>query len=76
MVSKKPAIIIDDQYQLWIGNLTDSHLDLQPGELFGFGRGSFTQKIVSYYTSIIGSGQKTYKNNVSQMFRKEVVTPH
>ena len=46
-VSKKPAIAIGNDWSIWIGNLTDTPLDLKPSELFGFGRGVYEEKIVS-----------------------------
>ena len=45
-VGKKPGIIIGNDFSIWIGNTSDAHLDLK-GELFGFGRGTYEEKIVS-----------------------------
>ena len=43
---KKPPILIDETFGVWVGNLTDADITLEPGELFGFGRGSYEQKEV------------------------------
>ena len=50
-VGKKPAIIIGNDFSIWIGNTSDAHLDVK-GELFGFGRGTYEEKIVSNLLSI------------------------
>ena len=47
MSGKKPAVVISDDYSLWIGNTSDASLTVSAGELFGFGRGSYEQKAVS-----------------------------
>ena len=47
MSGKKPAVVISDDHSVWIGNTTDASLTVSPGELFGFGRGSYEQKAVS-----------------------------
>ena len=44
--NKKPAIVIDENFAVWVGNLTDATLKLEPGELFGFGRGAWEEKQV------------------------------
>lgn len=46
-VGKKPAIAIGDDWSLWLGNLTDAQMELKAGELFGFNKGVFEEKIVS-----------------------------
>lgn len=46
-MGKKPAIAIGDDWSLWVGNLTDTQLDIKAGELFGFNKGIFEEKIVS-----------------------------
>ncbi|CAK9036023.1 unnamed protein product [Durusdinium trenchii] len=43
---KKPAITVDENYHIWLGNLTDADVTLEAGELFGFGRGAYEQKEV------------------------------
>lgn len=45
-MGKKPAIIIANDFSVWVGNSSDAHLDLKGVELFGFGRGAYEQKIV------------------------------
>lgn len=38
--------MIDENFAVWVGNLTDATLNLEPGELFGFGRGTWEAKQV------------------------------
>lgn len=44
--NNRPAIVIDDNFCVWVGNLLDAELKLQPTELFGFGKGSYEEKQV------------------------------
>ena len=45
--SGKPSIAITKSFDLYMGNLTDANMWVTPGEMFGFGTGSFKEKIVS-----------------------------
>ena len=42
----KPSIMVSDKYEVWLGNLGTAVLDLEPGELFGFGTGSYETSVV------------------------------
>ena len=42
----KASILVDEQYNVWLGNLTDVSLALHAGELFGFGTGQFKELVV------------------------------
>ncbi|CAL1145066.1 unnamed protein product [Cladocopium goreaui] len=39
MTRKKPAIVICEDFSLWLGNTSDSDSVVEPGELLGFGTG-------------------------------------
>ena len=47
MTRKKPAIVICEDFSLWLGNTSDSDSVVEPGELLGFGTGVFEEKVVS-----------------------------
>lgn len=47
MSRKKPAIYIGSDFSIWMGNTSDSDVQYDPGELFGFGTGVFEEKAVS-----------------------------
>ena len=47
MSGKKPAVVIGDDFSIWVGNTSDAAITLAAGELFGFGRGVYEQKQVS-----------------------------
>ena len=38
--------MVSDKYEVWLGNLGTAVLDLEPGELFGFGTGSYETSVV------------------------------
>jgi len=42
----KLAVMITEKYEMWVGNLTDSELQMGPSELCGFGTGSYKELIV------------------------------
>ena len=44
---RRPAIAIGNDFSIYVGNTTDTEISLTAGELFGFGRGTFEQKVVS-----------------------------
>ena len=44
---KRPAIYIGSDCCIWIGNTSDTAIQCDPGELFGFGTGAFEEKAVS-----------------------------
>ena len=44
MMGAKPAIAITTDFAIHVGNTTDADITLEPGELFGFGRGVYEQK--------------------------------
>lgn len=46
-VGKKPAVAIGHDFSVYVGNPSDAEITLTAGELFGFGRGAFEQKVVS-----------------------------
>jgi|Cyp1metagenome_2_1107374.scaffolds.fasta_scaffold04875_10 hypothetical protein len=48
MTRKKPAIVICEDFSLWLGNTSDSDSVVEPGELLGFGTGVFEEKVVSH----------------------------
>ena len=48
MTRKKPAIVICEDFSLWLGNTSDSDSVVEPGELLGFGTGIFEEKVVSH----------------------------
>ena len=45
--ASKATILVDEKYNVWLGNLTDANLQLHAGELLGFGAGSFKELVVS-----------------------------
>ena len=47
----KVSIMITESHDLWIGNLTDSPIEVKPGELAGFGTGAYTAAVVSVQTA-------------------------
>ena len=49
----KPAIIIDSHYQVWLGNVNDTELEVTAGDLFGFGTGTYgEQALVRCWTCL------------------------
>ena len=52
MTRKRPAIVIGDDFSVWIGNTTDAAVTVECGELFGFGTGSYEEKVVSFLSCI------------------------
>ena len=48
MTRKKPAIVICEDFSIWIGNTSDSDYMVEPGELLGFGTGVFEERVVSH----------------------------
>lgn len=43
----KPWLCVGSNYHVWLGNLSDSPMNLEAQELFGFGLGSFEERAVS-----------------------------
>ena len=50
--NEKPSIIVATNGDIWIGNLTNSEMTIRPGELFGFGLGQYSEKVVRHTFSI------------------------
>ena len=48
MSRRRPAIYIGSDFSIWIGNTSESDIQCDPGELFGFGTGAFEEKAVSH----------------------------
>lgn len=43
MKNGKPAVVITDGLEIWLGNTSDQNLRVAAGELFGFGTGQFEE---------------------------------
>lgn len=43
----KPTILVTKDYKIFLGNLTEEAVEVPPGELFGFGTGTFEVKLIS-----------------------------
>jgi len=39
----KPAIVITDGFDIWLGNTSDQNMRVAAGEFFGFGTGQFEE---------------------------------
>ncbi|CAK9075367.1 unnamed protein product, partial [Durusdinium trenchii] len=44
MTKKRPAIVIAQDFSIWIGNTSEQSVTFEPGELLGFGTGAFEEK--------------------------------
>ena len=44
---QKPAVVVDKDFKLWIGNETEDELELSGCELCGFNLGTFEEKAVA-----------------------------
>lgn len=47
MRSNKPALVLSNTFELWLGNTSDTQLQVDPGELFGFSTGSYEEVTVA-----------------------------
>lgn len=47
MTKKRPAIVIAQDFSIWIGNTSEQSVTFEPGELLGFGTGAFEEKVIS-----------------------------
>ena len=43
MTAKRPAVVITNDLDIWIGNTSDAAITLGPIELFGFSTGTFEE---------------------------------
>ena len=47
MTRKKPAIVVCEDFSIWLGNTSDIDFSVEPSELLGFGTGHYEEKVVS-----------------------------
>ena len=69
----KPAIVVDDSFQLWLGNMNDEELYIPPGELFGFSTGQFVQAVVRTSIAHGMSCKRTFVWSVSDVTTQETL---
>lgn len=53
-------MVIDKNHHIWLLNAGDEALNLEPGELFGFGTGQFSVSVECGSVSIVGSFAELY----------------
>ena len=57
----KPAVYISTKFELWLGNASDSDMLLKPGEILGFGTGSYKEQVVGHLDVNIRMNSTTFK---------------